>query len=646
MQRYLQGSVLGALGLLCSMISMPLSASCLEIYSGDNSVSSNTYNGRNFSEVARYNGVLGFEKKFLGDNCLERGQAGELSLQTNVPLSVSLSPTVEADIAITPGINLVDLASPKSGSVLSINLVYVPTVSVFNQGTFKVSLSHNATWHEAHDIAEASILILNADGDNKMFSKIGSLEAFDLNDQGDIESLIFRISTDDDIPSDLTKGGPVPQGTRMFLSRSSDELIPLEVVFALAPRGKVFVDFEFKTLSGFKLAELVANDVLIEAKDTSFAPSVDLNDNNVSDIAVLSDLSNDKQAIVFYDALTGAQTGAIFMPSWFSASQSQIIADTNSNGENDIIVLGEKSDGKKAWLVFDSKTRKRLNGLTFPAWFRPNQLLRVKDYSGNTKDEILTYGQTSDGKNIWMLHDSGTNVEYSRYIYPRWFAPASLDIVSDVNGNTKPEIISEGTTSDAYSAWILHDLHTKAVIHSKKINLPSYRYASVKSTLISDISGNGFDDYVWFSKDTKNDALYALGNDIKNGDTLLSQLFSENVSPINLTMLKDIDGNGFDEIALLVENQDGSKMWYRYGANYHTTLGNSLDYTATYSLPNLFNPTDINALPDVNGDAFEDILIRGTNNEGKVVLMIQDGVTGYNIRQIVLPSWLTPITIF
>ncbi len=360
--------------------------------------------------------------------------------------------------------------------------------------------------------------------------------------------------------------------------------------------------------------------------------NVDINQNNFPDIPLLGTLSNSKKAVIFYDSLTGAQTGVVYIPSWFTCSQVEVLSDLNGNSFNDIVVLGITSDGKKAWLTFDSKTGKLLTGVTFPSWFQLITLAVVPDYNGNNKDEILVLGETSDGKKVWMLHDSGLKVEIGRYVYPRWYSPVAINIVKDTDGNNKPEVVSSGTSSDGKSVWMLHDLHSKTQLRAVK---QASWYSLTNLQQLDDVSGNTLDDVVWLGNTTDGKNFFKI-EDANTGILDSTYIYPSWYTPNMLTSQQDSSGNGFAEIVSLGTTTDGKKAWQAHDAYNHTV-------SAAKVFPAWYQPQTLKVLPDVDGDGVEDILVRGSTTDGKTVLMVQSGATGADIKVLVLPSWFTPM---
>ena len=358
---------------------------------------------------------------------------------------------------------------------------------------------------------------------------------------------------------------------------------------------------------------------------------LDINQNGKPDIHLRGTLSSGKKAVLFYDSLTGTQTGAVFIPSWFNSMQVEVLADVNGNGFNDLVILGTTSDGKKAWMVFDAKTGSIISSVVFPSWFQPNTLAVVPDSNDNNKDEILVLGQTSDGKKVWMLHDSGSKAEMNRYIYTSWYSPAQIRVVKDTDGNNQPEVVSNGVASDGRSVWMLHDLYSKAQLRAVK--QPAWSTLNQLQKL-DDVSGNTIADIVWLGSTTTNRNFFRI-EDANTGALDSTFIYPGWYIPSMIASQEDSSGNGYAEIVTLGTTSDGKKAWQAHDAYNHSI-------SAAKVFPAWYQPQTLQVLPDVDGDGIEDILVLGSTSDGKSVIMVQSGVDGTDIKLLVLPSWFVP----
>lgn len=365
---------------------------------------------------------------------------------------------------------------------------------------------------------------------------------------------------------------------------------------------------------------------LLDASPTGVV-IIDIDNNKRVDLFVLGKTSDTSQAILAYDTQTSKQTGGINIPNWFNAIDVKATADINGNTYNEFVVLGKTADGKNSWLIFDSKTRKIIQSLAFPSWFQVAQLEVVDDFNGNSKDALIVFGQTSDQKKVWFLHDSGLRKEIKRYIYPNAFQATEIKVIKDMNANSVPEVITAGTLSTGQSAWKVQDLNTLKNISEKA--QPNWMQVSNISTL-HDASWRKEDDIL--SLATSSDGKkFLIAQDSQNKSTTFSYTLPNWFTPLQTLSLKDIDGNGYSEALVLGRSGSQYALW-AIDTNHKKII-------LSYSFPGWFTPNNVNPITDVNSDGYEDIQVLGLTSDNKVTFMIFSGLTGQNIKSIKLPGW-------
>ncbi|TMO82041.1 lectin like domain-containing protein [Pseudoalteromonas spongiae] len=368
----------------------------------------------------------------------------------------------------------------------------------------------------------------------------------------------------------------------------------------------------------------VADGVDQEPLIASRSYSLDSNQNQAVDILLLME-KNSSQKIAFFDSNTKDLVKEIFIPSWFTASQFVVISDTNSNGNNEIAVLGTTSDSKSAWITFDGSSGEVLKSMAFPSWFTPSKIARVPDFSGNTKDELLVLGTTTDQKAVLMLHDSWVKNEISRIVLPSWYLPTNVIVYTDVNGNNKPEVLTKGTASDNRSTWIMYDLLSKQQI--KAVKQASWLTVG-DNTHLADTSSNNKDDHAWLGKTTDSKHIFRT-EDSYSGETIKSLTYPGWYAPTLLAITEKKSGNG-TAISLGITS-DSKYAWFS-----HDTV--SLQQITSKVLPNWFTPSQIRAVNDLSGDSIEDVLIMGETTDSKRLILGQDSQTGTHLKTFQLPA--------
>ena len=369
---------------------------------------------------------------------------------------------------------------------------------------------------------------------------------------------------------------------------------------------------------------------------------LDVDMNGVDDIPLLVDLSNGKQAVMFHDSATGNQTTAITLPSWFIAEQMKPIffATTVPNSITPtvlqhIVTLGATTDGKKAWLVFDINSKTLVSSFAFPVWFQPKQLLVVEDVNGNYKDEILVFGQTSDGKSVWMMHDSAWRAEITRLVYEQGYEPDKLTIIGDTDNNGESEVVSFGITSNncpstsvICATWQQHDISSLIKLGESK---KAQGYTINDLVGITDNDGNGMVDLLWLGTTPGGKKFFKIEN-ATTAKLVLNYSYADNfiadsiVGKLNYSQFTD------KVISLSAVNN----MWQ----SNDIFLDNQPP--ESYVLSDGYQSQALITIADVNGDDIEDILLSGKNSDNKLELKLLSN-DNESIQVIVLPKWVTKI---
>jgi M6 family metalloprotease-like protein len=350
---------------------------------------------------------------------------------------------------------------------------------------------------------------------------------------------------------------------------------------------------------------------------------IDSNQNKAPEVIVLAQKSN-LQQILYFDTVSGTLVKAVPVPSWFVAQSLLIIADSNSNGVNDIAVLGGTSDNKKAWITFDGESGQLLKSLAFPSWFLPTKMSRVPDFSGNTKDELLVLGTTSDSKSVLMLNDSWVKNEISRIVFPRWYSPTSITVYPDSNGNNSAEVITQGISLDSRSTWMNYDLASKQLLKAVKqvswLTIGEHEY-------LEDISSNTKDDFTWLAQTSDNKSLLRI-EDSYTGALVNTYTFPSWYTPNKLSIAKSVGGN--DQVVNMGVTTDSKSVWFS-----HDSL--TLTQISSKVLPNWFTPRDIKSTNDLTDDKIEDLVVWGETSDDKTIILLFNSQTGAHLRTIQVP---------
>lgn len=383
-------------------------------------------------------------------------------------------------------------------------------------------------------------------------------------------------------------------------------------------------------------------DGLIDGKDSNVKVStryvyLDNNKNGAIEVPfVETSVAYGRQILSLVDVTTGkkAEVNGVVqefhIPSWFTADSAKVVRNSNKDNNpntletNDVVLAGNTSDGKRAWVIIDGASGKLFQSLAFPSWFTPLEMQVVPDVTGNFKDEVLMFGSTSDNKRVWMSHDTGTRTEISRVVYPSWFTPSELVIVPDT---TKYDVFTYGVKTDNNYAHFVNGIKPST---QKAALKQSNEVKTSKNVNRVDEQGNlGVVLHEVMSDNTHQiTTKLARGYTAVNGyvpsinavklasgwqfEHIVS--FDDSSNEAALSKFATIESKELASKQLTVRNPDLSVLKVVQLQN-TSSYDNSFDFSEGYDwkiLSNLNLQSMVN-IPDFDGDEIDDILISGTS---------------------------------
>lgn len=303
----------------------------------------------------------------------------------------------------------------------------------------------------------------------------------------------------------------------------------------------------------------------------------DLNDNGAGEIAVLGTRPDGKVRVHIKDSLTGVTINNIFYGSIYAASGMAILPDTNANGAVELAVMGVDADGGVRVKARDVLTEVATSTIFFGADAAPLDVLTTPDVSGNGEPEILVHGRvTSNNMGRAQMKDSTSSLLVRVFFFGTVFQPMQLTVIGDVSGDGISDLA---------------------------------QLAQREDTGVSRIQVKGLDNGVTISR------AFTPGFDI----------------PIALLGIGDGDGNGFADVAQLVERPDRTaKIIVRDGAS-----GDPV--TNIFATAAIRNPVAFILLPDMDGSGDPELAVLGDDGSTTRRVQILDSVSGEPLNTIDFP---------
>ncbi len=306
----------------------------------------------------------------------------------------------------------------------------------------------------------------------------------------------------------------------------------------------------------------------------------------------------------------------------------------NGSPADELAVLVQDPDGNLSAVVKDVGSGATLREMPFSNLFIPIDFILVPDQNGNGAPELAMLGVNKETGDVQIhFKDSrwGTWVAPGLINFGREGEPISLSVVPDLNGNGKVELaVFEKNRSTGAPQVRIKDIGTGLWVKSAYFD-PQLSPNFLR--VLADVNGNGAPELAMLGKDAKGQ-VKAL---VKDGATVtwLSTIFyNPHLTPIDLAVIPDLDGNGAAELALLGLDGGGPKIQLK-----DTDSGKLSGWV--YFAPDM-TPQALNVVPDVSGNGAAELAVLGTTTSGAVQVLVKDSATGLLVQKVVFDNTYTP----
>jgi hypothetical protein len=162
------------------------------------------------------------------------------------------------------------------------------------------------------------------------------------------------------------------------------------------------------------------------------------------------------------------------------------VADANGNGVAELAVLGVNAAGQPRVELRDSASAALVKVLWSPKWTTPLGLVEVPDANGNGTPEVAVLGQ---GRSSVLVKtaDMRTGDQLGFVYYNRNFTPHQVAALPDLNANGVAELAVLGRDAGGQLKTELRDAVTGALVR----NLRFDQLAPLDLAVLPDLNGNG-----------------------------------------------------------------------------------------------------------------------------------------------------------
>jgi hypothetical protein len=305
-----------------------------------------------------------------------------------------------------------------------------------------------------------------------------------------------------------------------------------------------------------------------------------------------------------------------------------ILPDLDNSGNHEIAMLNEQGDGQVRVQIRDSVTGGIVNNLWYGLQYAAVRMDVVADYSGNLAPEIAVLGQEAGTDAVRVqLRDSSTNTFIDNVFLGTQSNAHDVVSVVDTSGNGVPEIgilgVLKANDQVRMQVWDADTAAFQTNVWFAKVYQP-------QSTItMPDINGNGSDEIVAVGVDPATQNIRVQVRDSQTVATHYNIWLGNVNEAVDIALINDINGNGFDDLAVLLKTPGGT-------GRVRVQDGKTGAFIRNLFFSAVENPDGIAVLPDYSGNGFEELAALGENG-GIRHVQILDTSTGSQVNRIDFP---------
>ena len=305
-----------------------------------------------------------------------------------------------------------------------------------------------------------------------------------------------------------------------------------------------------------------------------------------------------------------------------------VVPDLDASGNPEIAVMGERPSGQIRVQVKDSVTGAATGTVFYGDVYSGIDMTVVPDFSGNGLAELAVLGQEPGTDKIRvMVRDVATDTGIKSLFLGNRMTAHNVTVVSDVTGNTIPEIAMTGVikTSDQVQSQV-RDANT-AGLHQTVFW--ANQFLPVKTITMQDIDSSGSEELVALGRDPITGAGRLQIRDATTRSPITTAFLGTTSEVLDVVVIVDTNANGFPDIAVLSRQGSGAGLVRVYDSGTGTLLKNVFYNT-------LDNPVGLVALADFSGNAADELAVLG-DNAGVRQVQVKDSSAGNLVNSIDFP---------
>jgi hypothetical protein len=374
-------------------------------------------------------------------------------------------------------------------------------------------------------------------------------------------------------------------------------------------------------------------DGAVDSADTDCVPAffrdvaglIDVNSNGFPDIAAIIEGGSSHVHV------RDGNTNALIIDIDFGSdpiTAMAVIDDISGNGMPEIALLGTRPDNNVRVQVKDSATGAKVNNIFYGSAYSAVDMTVLPDTNNNGADELLVVGADGSGGVRAQARDSLTDAETSTTFYGNDVPPMDVLTIPDVSTNGEAEVLMNGrVTASNQGRAQMRDSSTRALLRNIFFGAT---YAPVGSAVVNDVSGDGVPDLAQLAKRTDTGAVRIQVKRTDTGATVSTAYTGTGSEPISVIGIGDANSSGFPDIAMLVQEPDGTaKVIVRDGA--------TGAFIRNIFATSVSNPVAMALVDDLNSNGTPELAILGDDNAGTTRVKIKDSIAGTTVNEIDFP---------
>ena len=356
----------------------------------------------------------------------------------------------------------------------------------------------------------------------------------------------------------------------------------------------------------------------------------DIDGNGFPELAVLSGHHSDGRVMI---QVKDASTGLLVKNVWYSDTYRPLallaIPDVNGNGASELCVLSADWDaGKVVVQIKDASTGLLVKNIWLSGEYEPLALEALPDLNGNGFCELAVLSRHGDTKNtVVQVYDSSSGLPGKNVSFGVQFEPLTLKMLADINGNGFPELAVLSWRWDAGKVVAqVKDSFTGLLV--KNVSF-SDMYTPLGLDVVPDINGNGLPELTVLSRHSSTGKVVLQVKDSFTGLLINNIWYSDKHKPLVLRVLPDVNGNGASELGVLSTDRSDRKVVVQVKDSFTGLSVKNVWFSGECE------PMALEMAPDINGNGFQELAVLSLHSStGKLQVQVKDSLTGLLVKNI------------